>query len=285
MEAVSAVKMRKAQGVALMGRPYALHAAAILQHIMKSTIHDTHPLMRGNDSRRALVILITSDKGLAGALSSMVIKETFRMADREALDPKTLSFVTIGRKGFEHVSKRGFEVKENIVLKEEEITPKTIEGIIAMVVGEYQRGFFGSVYLAYTHFRSTMLQEPVVRKIIPLNVGDINKIIESIVPERGKFSERKETQKQDIAHEYIFEPSSAAILDELIPFLLSIEVYHAIMEAFASEHSARMVAMKNASNKAEEVTDDLTRIFNRERQAAITREVSEIVGGVEAMRT
>ncbi|MHB8652039.1 MAG: ATP synthase F1 subunit gamma [Minisyncoccota bacterium] len=284
MEAVSAVKMRKAQATALMGRPYALAAASILKRIMKSTAQDAHPLMRENGSARALVILITSDKGLAGALSAMVIKETFRMVENEALDRGTLSFITLGKKGFEYVSKRGFEIRENLVIKGEEISLEEINRIIALVVDQYRKGTFGSVYLAYTHFRSTMTQEPLVRKIVPVRVDDINKAIQAMVPERGKFSSIKEEGEQTAEREYIFEPNMPAVLDQLMPFLLSVQVYHAIMESFASEHSARMVAMKNASNKAEEVTDDLTRVFNRERQAAITREVSEIVGGVEAMR-
>ncbi|OHA85727.1 MAG: ATP synthase F1 subunit gamma [Candidatus Yonathbacteria bacterium RIFOXYD1_FULL_52_36] len=286
MEAVSAVKMRKAQVAALAGRPYALHALSILRRVMESKVPLAHPFMRKSDVRGVVMIVITSDKGLAGALNSAVIKAAVREMSARGLTREDVRFITIGKKGYEYFSKRGFTVEHALTLREDRISHETLRETTNEIMRLAHDETMGAVLAVYTHFRSTMIQEAVVRKIVPLDPLALAETVRGILPEQGKYaelagmSEAEETR----AVEYTFEPSAQSVLDELVPFLLSVELLHAVLESQASEHSARMVAMKNASSKADEVAEDLTRAFNKARQGAITSEVSEIVGGVEAMK-
>lgn len=286
MEAVSAVKMRKAQVAALAGRPYAIHALSILRRVLASTMSAAHPLMRPRDARGMVMILVTSDKGLAGALNSSVIKTAVREIERRGLAKEDVRFITIGKKGYEYFSKRGFTVEHAMTVHEDTISHEALRETVEEILRLAHDETIGGVLAVYTHFRSTMVQEAVVRQIIPLDPGALAETVRGIVPEQGKYAELADVNANGngAGVEYVFEPSAQHVLDELVPFIVSVEVIHAVLEAQASEHSARMVAMKNASSKADEVAEDLTRAFNKARQGAITSEVSEIVGGVEAMK-
>lgn len=285
MEAVSAVKMRKAQVAALAGRPYALHALSILRRVMESNVPLAHPLMRSRDGRAVVLVVVTSDKGLAGALNSAVIKAAVREIERRELVRDDVRVVTIGKKGYEYFSKRGYAIEHALTIREDAISHDTLREMTKEVMRLAGDDTIGAVLAVYTHFRSTMVQEPVVRQIVPLDPEALAETVHGILPEHGKYAELAHEAKESPASvEYIFEPSAQSVLEELVPFLVSVELLHAVLEAQASEHSARMVAMKNASSKADEVAEDLTRAFNKARQGAITSEVSEIVGGVEAMK-
>lgn len=289
MEAVSAVKMRKSQARALLGRPYAVHALSILKRVTASNAGAMHPMLRGRKEgsvgTRTLFVVVTSDKGLAGALSSGLIKEVMRAMREQKLTSEDVGFVTIGKKGFEYFSKRGFKIEHNILLREEAISIDALRELADRLTHFYTSESYDRVFVAYTHFGSTMSQKPVMRQIVPVVPAELEAIVHDIIPTRGKFAELgSQNGVSSNGTEYLFEPSAQTILDELVPFLLTVELYHAVLEAEASEHSARMVAMKNASDKAEEVAEMLTIEFNKARQTAITREVSEIVGGVEAMK-
>lgn len=286
MEAVSAVKMRKSQVAALAGRPYALHALSILRRVMESKAPLVHPLMRAREGKGMVMIVITSDKGLAGALNSAVIKAAVRSIHERNLSPEDVRLITIGKKGYEYFSKRGFTVEHALTLREDEVSLEALRETVSELVRLAEDETIGTVLAVYTHFRSTMVQESVVRQVIPIDPTALNETVQSILPEHGKYAELSDSDLNGngAGVEYVFEPSAQGVLEELVPFLLSVQLMHAVLEAQASEHSARMVAMKNASSKAEEVAQDLTRAFNKARQGAITSEVSEIVGGVEAMK-
>ena len=286
MEAVSAVKMRKAQVAALGGRPYALHALSILRRVFASNAPIAHPLMRPRSGNGAVIVVVTSDKGLAGALNSSVLKATTRNIEAQGLAREDVRFITIGKKGYEFFSKRGYTIEHNVPLREDELSANALHEVVEHIIRLTDDQTIGKVFVVYTHFRSTMVQEAVVRQMVPIDPRALEETVNAILPERGKFSGLAafDADGNGTVSEYLFEPSAQSVLEELVPFLLSVELTHAVLEAQASEHSARRVAMKNASDKADEVAEDLTREFNKARQAAITREVSEIVGGVEAMK-
>lgn len=280
MEAVSAVKMRKSQERALGGRAYAESALRILSRVSNSTEREQHRLMRDNGATGECTILLTSDKGLAGSLNSAVIKASeTHVRDH---DKKDECFICLGKKGYEHFSRRGYEVVDNETNISDEVSLSDMEKITKEAITLFEEGKVGKVYIAYQSFISTFYQEPVVRQVLPLDREALEAMVKSITPESGKYSEEIKEERQNT---YTVEPDDATVLEEIIPRLVEIVVYHAMLESKACEHSARMVAMKNASDKAKDVTKSLTLEFNKARQAAITAEVSEITGGIEALKT
>lgn len=281
MEAVSAVKMRKTQEAALAGRSYARAALSILARLSGSPALKNHPLMRSRahntDARLALVV-ITSDKGLAGALNSGVLKRAVEaIGDR---DPASVTVYAYGKKGEEYFRRRGYGIADTLVNKGDYIPLETMELFARELIDAFLRNEYDKVYVVYNNFKSTFEQEPVVRRLLPLSLGAMQDIVTGIVPTKGKWSEPKHIESPAA---YTFEPEDATLFNTLLPRLVAVAFYHMLLESKASEHSARMVAMKNASDKSKEVTSNLTRLFNKIRQAAITREVSEIISGREAL--
>ncbi len=278
MEAVSAVKMRKTQGVALAGRPYARAALQVLARLSGSADLARHPLTAVRDIRHVALVILTSDKGLAGALNSGVIA-----AAAEAALPYATDAVTVyayGRKGEEYFARRGYRVARAFENKKDAVEISVMEELSTELGRAFAGGTYDEVLVAYSNFKSTFEQVPTIRRLLPLTLPGITRLIEDIVPEKGKWSDLRAIESVPA---YSIEPDGGEVLATLAPRLTAISLYHLLLEAKASEHSARMVAMKNASDKSKEVAHDLTRLFNKIRQAAITREVSEIVGGREAL--
>lgn len=284
MEAVSAVKMRRAQASAISGRPYALAALNILKRLSNSHDVEKHPLaVPRAEVKRAALVVITSDRGFAGGLNSAVLREASKLLKREQLTKDNTDIIAIGRKGRDFFERRGFTIHTAYEKWGEGVDMEDPRTLVERLISIYDANGFDKVYMVYTNFLSTLRQEPAVRTVLPVSFNEVAKIVEGIVPEKGKYAELKADAPAP-AGGYLFEPTPEAVLTELIPLLLAIELYHAILEANASEHSARMVAMKSASDRALEVSKDLTRIYNRERQSKITSEISEIVTGVESMK-
>lgn len=282
MEAVSAVKMRKTQASALAGRPYARAALAILTRLSGSGSLKNHPLMKvrtpGVLTSKIALVLITSDKGLAGALNSGVLKCAV-----ESLEGRGVEQVTVyayGRKGEEYFRRRGYRIARSFENKGDTVPLSVMQELAREVSDAFLRGEHDKVITVYSNFKSTFEQVPTMRRLLPLSLPALRDIVEGIVPAKGKWSHEISLSAPAA---YEVEPSETEVLDALIPRLIAVSLYHMLLEAKASEHSARMVAMKNASDKSEEATHDLTRLFNKVRQAAITREVSEIIGGREAL--
>ena len=282
MEAVSAVKMRKSQERALDGRSYAHSALTILKRVSGSVDGTRHVLAQERPEKNICIVVVTSDKGLAGSLNNGVLKEIIAFAEEKGFSKENIGFICIGKKGYEFFSKRGYNVLNNYENIGDDVSAEDMRDVTKELVKLFMDGSYDAGYVAYTNFKSTFEQVPVLRKILPLSISAITEAVEGITPEKGKYAE--EASEDMNIHEYTVEPSPEDVLDELLPFLLNIEVYHALLEAKASEHSARMVAMKNASDKAGEMSRDLNLEFNKERQALITREVSEIIGGIETMK-
>jgi F-type H+-transporting ATPase subunit gamma len=219
---------------------------------------------------------------LAGALNSSVIKATERALSERSLTKENTVIIALGRRGGDYFISREW----NVIEKKENVSDTASEddlfAITHTILSLREKNEIGSCVVVYTNFLSTFEQEAVVRQIVPITTGLIQEIVAGIRPARGKYAPMKGAT--DASGVYTIEPSADEVLTVLVPKLLNIALFHALLEAKASEHSARMVAMKNATDKAKEVAKLLTRRFNRIRQAAITREVSEIVGGIEAMR-
>lgn len=280
MEAVSAVKMRKTQESAFAGRPYARAAISILARLSGSSDIAKHPLATVREVKRTALVVITSDKGLAGALNSGVIKAA--SAAIESLPKESVVVFAYGRKGEEFFRRRGYEVREAFENKLDEVPLSVMETISHDLSEGFLKGEFDQVLAAYSNFRSTFEQLPTIAMVLPLAVESIAALVAHIQPVKGKWSEAKPIASPN---SYAVEPSADEVMRILVPRLVAVSLYHMLLESKASEHSARMVAMKNASDKSKEVTRDLTRVYNKVRQAAITREVSEIVGGREALAT
>ena len=278
MEAVSAVKMRKSQERALNGRAYAAAALSVLERLAGTPDAERHPLAK-EQIGKTCIIVITSDKGLAGSLNSAVVRSVEAEIARRRLAKNDVVMIAVGRRGGDYFASRGYEVR----VKHENVSDGVSEGETRMITDKLlewkEAGEVGECVIAYQNFLSTFEQEAGVRQIVPITAEMMREMVQHIRPAKGKYApETGEKHEQPAV--YTIEPSPEEVLSALLPKLLNIAVFHALLEAKASEHSARMVAMKNATDKAKE----MARTFNKVRQAAITREVSEITSGIEAMR-
>lgn len=283
MEAVSAVKMRKSQERALAGRLYAASALSILQRLSGTADFKQGALMQSVTGSN-LFIVITSDKGLAGSLNSAVIRATEAEISRLNLDKQDVAIIGIGRRGADYFANRGYRIverHENVADSISETELKTITDTVLRLRGE---AVIGDVHVVYTNFLSTFEQQATARKIVPITPQMMAEMVKHIRPVKGKYAPSPEDQAEHNPASYTVEPSAEAIISYLLPKLLNVAIFHALLENKASEHSARMVAMKNATDNAKEKAKQYTRLFNKIRQAAITREISEITSGIEAMR-
>jgi F-type H+-transporting ATPase subunit gamma len=278
MEAVSAVKMRKTQQAAFEGRAYARAALSILARLSGSNEILRHPLTQSREVKKTALVIITSDKGLAGGLNSGVIKAAVR-----AIEGRPASTVTVyayGKKGEEYFARRNYTIAKAYENKRDDVPLSVMQELSTEFSEGFLAGQYDEVIAVYTNFKSTFEQIPTSRTLLPLSVDGISSLVRDIQPARGKWSNEPVLESPK---SYVVEPSPEEVLGILIPRLVAISLYYMLLEAKASEHSARMVAMKSASDKSKEVVHDLTRTYNRLRQAAITREVSEIVSGREAL--
>lgn len=284
MEAVSAVKMRKSQALAIGMRPYALAALTILRNVSGSIDAIKHPYLATGKGKKTLVIVVTSDKGLAGNYGSAVLKRFYRFLRDEGLSREDVALITIGRRGTEHFGKRCFSILSQYERWGDSVSLDDVGALVGIVEDAYRTGIYARVAIVYTNFISTLKQDVYVRTLLPISFESVEETVRGILPEHGKFAEMRTSDPAPIVREITYEPSPEAVLSELIPILFRIELYHSVLEANASEHSARMIAMKNASDNARDLSKALKLHFNKVRQAAITREVSEIVGGMESMK-
>lgn len=296
MEAVSAVKMRKGQERAISGRAYAAAALSVLERLSGAADLARHPLMQNRDLRnpdisgftksrpKAVIIVVTSDKGLAGALNSGVIRRVEREIQERGWTSPDLVFVGIGRRGAEYFANRGYEVRVRYENMGDGVSEAQVRAITDQVLSWHKAGEVHAVFVGYQNFISTFEQHPTLRQIVPIKPEVMRAVVAGIRPVRGKYAPTETDALVKPVATYTIEPDADTVLSELLPKLLNIALFHTLLEAKASEHSARMVAMKSATDKAKEKAVELTRVFNKVRQAAITREVSEITSGIEAMK-
>jgi F-type H+-transporting ATPase subunit gamma len=273
LQAVSASKVRRAQQAVLHTRPYATKAWQVLNHIAGQPGRSTlHPLMTEREEvRNVLVLLITGDRGLAGAYTTNIVRFTLQRFNQYKAPVK---FITVGRKGRDLMLRR-----RKTILAEFSNLPAApgfadVSAIGRLAVDEFLLGNVDEVDLIYTNFISLARQEPVIKKLLPLEVTEEG---------AGRVSEF-ERHERGSAAAYIYEPGQVEILDEIIPRFTALQVYQAILESSASEHAARMVAMKNATDAATELAGDLQLDYNKARQQTITNEMLDIAGGAEALQ-
>lgn len=257
MQMVSSAKMRKSQNVAMASRTYA-HLAWELINNVSSTARE-HPLLKDYpDAKKAGVILVTTNRGLVGSFNTNLIKKAL---SEEQLEPELLTeLVVIGRKGRETMNR----LQKNIIAEfpklDTTIPVKDIYPMVQLLIERFNTGEYKKIYVVYNHFVSMLVQEPKVKQLLP------------VVP-------KSEHQTLSIGSDVIFEPSPKQVLDHLLPRILESQVYQAILESDASEHSARMMMMKNATEAAGDLIDDLTLTYNQLRQNKITTELAEITAG------
>ena len=261
MQMVASAKMRKAQLAALAGRPYAQLMNEVLAAATAGAGEFSHPLLEKRAVKRKALILITTDKGLCGALNTNLLREASKY------DAKAL-YVSAGRKGAQFIARAKRELAAEFTFRD---TPVFAEArTISKFVQElFLEGKVDQVDVAYSNFISTLTQKPEIRTLLP--IGDIKKLEADLKGDGGK-----ESLAPASGEEYAFEPNPGAVLGNLLPHYLNYQVFQFLQEARASEHSARMVAMKNATDNAKQILKDLTLEYNKLRQASITNELLEI---------
>jgi len=283
MEMVSASKMRKSQLAALGSRPYCQLALEILGNLSEHTNYNLHPLLKRRKIEKTAILVIASDKGLCGGLNSNILKKAQKLAKEKNAD-----IIAVGKKCRDFFSRRNFKTVAEFTGIGDSVKIEETSPITELLIKYYKNGEYDSIMAVYTNFLSTLKQEAVIRQILPINIEGIREIVENIVPERGKYSDLRSKKKKEepyrYNYEYLYEPSAESVLENLLPDLLQIQIYHMILEANASEHSSRMVAMRNATDSAQKIINELTLSFNKVRQSAITKEISEITAGSEALQ-
>ena len=269
MEMVSASKMRKAQERMRAARPYGDKIRNIAAHMSGANPEYRHPfLIKRAEVKNAGVILVTTDKGLCGGLNTNVLRLlTAKLRELEVAGVK-VEATAIGNKGFGFLNRIGAKVVSHAVQIGDRPHLDKLIGPVKVQLDAYAAGKIDVVYLAYTGFINTMKQEPQIEQLLPLTAD--------------KFAQ-SDAEKRAYSWDYIYEPDAKAVVDELLVRYVEAIVFQAVAENMASEQSARMVAMKSASDNAKDVIDDLQLTYNKARQAAITKELSEIVGGAAAV--
>ena len=283
MEAVAAVKMRRSEEVALHARPFAYAALEILKNITARGGEETlrSPLMEKRQEKKILLVVVTSDKGLAGSFNTNILRASDAFL---SLCTVPSDIVAVGKRGRDYYLRRGRNIAHEFLGSGDLVHPSETKPISLFLKEKFTSGGYDNVVIVYTNFISALKQKVVTRQLLPFTRETLEKIVAGLTPLQGKYSNgHLEARLPSQEVDYLFEPSPAQVLKELMPTLLDIEVYHAVVEANASEHSSRMVAMKNASENAGELIDSLTIQYNKSRQAQITRELTEITAGTEAL--
>ena len=258
MEMIAASKMRQAQLRVLAARPYSEKMREVLGNLAAQprTDDDSHPLLQHREIKRITVIHITADRGLCGGLNANMNRRTASFILEQSVP---VNLITVGRKGRDFMSRYDRDIRAEFTQLGDKPSLVDTTPISRVVIDDYTNKLTDEIYLAYTEFITTVLQRPVLWKLLPI--------------EPTKFE-----RAQNI--EYIYEPSASIVLNELLPRYLEMQVYHAILESIASEQSIRMVAMRNATDNANEMIEDLTLIYNKARQELITEELLDIAGGI-----
>lgn len=266
MKLMSAARLRRAQENITKLRPYALQTMDMIASLAARAGDDEekHPLLARREPNRVLFVILTSDRGLAGAFNSGVSKAAYRAYTEMRAAGKSVEVATVGRKGGDFFRRRGVKIDRTFPNMWEKLSYTKANEIGDFIVNEYTKNGLDAAYLCYNEFKSAISQKIVVEKILPIE------------PKPGAAEEQ--------AVDYIYEPDQKTILNTILPLYVNVEVYRALLESVASEHGARMTAMDNATNNAQDMIKRLTLQANRARQAAITTELMEIIGGAEALK-
>ena len=273
MEMVAASKMRRAQERMRSARPYADKVRAIAAHMSAANPEYRHPFMVKNEgAKTAGLILVTTDKGLCGGMNTNILRASLSKIKELDQSGVSIEASAIGGKGLGFLNRLRATVVSQVTQLGDTPHLEKLIGAIKVQLDLYSEGKINAVYLAYTRFVNTMKQEPVIEQLLPLSTEDL----------QSKVAEGA-TDLPKASWDYIYEPDAQTVVDDLLVRYVEALVYQAVAENMASEQSARMVAMKAASDNAKTVINELQLVYNKSRQAAITKELSEIVGGAAAV--
>ena len=269
MEMVAASKMRKAQDRMRAARPYADKVRNIAAHMSQANPDYSHPYLTApSEVKRVGMIVVTTDKGLCGGLNTNILRLVLnRMKEFDARGVP-VQVTAIGNKGLAFMTRLGAQLVSQEVNLGDTPSLDRLIGAIKVQLDDYAAGKIDAVYLAYNRFINTMRQEPMLEQLLPLSADRLD---------------QTEEEKRSYAWDYIYEPDAKTVIDELLVRYVEALVYQAVAENMASEQAARMVAMKAASDNAKKIIEELRLVYNKSRQAAITKEISEIVGGAAAV--
>jgi len=272
MELVAAAKMRKAVNAVLETRDYANTAWEIVRNLAAKTDRSKHPLLQRKEQvKKVGLIMITSNRGLCGGFNREIIETVARyMREHKRQDAEVEAEVfLLGKRGRDIMFKHGHEIiaeftKFDVATRISEVTP-----LAKAVIADYTAGKYNKVVIAYTDYKSAITQKPIIKKLLPIERED---------DELG-FVDNERHQEESDTRDYLFEPTPDAVLDQMLARMIELQVYQALLESNASEHSARMLAMRTASEAAGDMIEDLTFAYNQARQEAITTELADISGG------
>ncbi|MDO8677738.1 MAG: ATP synthase F1 subunit gamma [Acidobacteriota bacterium] len=279
MKMVSSSKLRRAQERILRSRPYAKEMLRVFNHLATRTENATHPLLNDDPlAARTLLIVITADRGLCGSFNTNVVKSAiqFTIDQPKSPDGRDVAMALVGRKGRDFFMRRGFDVLYEEVGIFQNVKWSHAQSIATTAIKEFLGPDISSVYLVYNEFRSAISQRVVIEKLLPiprLRAEDIDS---------GASARQAPDVSASAAVDYLFEPDPQQLLNTLLPMHVAVQIQRALLESAAAEHAARMQSMDSATRNAKEMVDRLTLYMNKVRQAAITREIIEVVSGAQA---
>jgi F-type H+-transporting ATPase subunit gamma len=272
MEMVAASRMKRAQDAILAARPYSDELRSALRRVggAAGVTEETDPLLAVRPVRRIGLIVITTDRGLAGSLNANAIRAVLRwvgarLEGREGEEAVEIAAITVGRKGRDALRRAGIPIAAHFPGLGDRPTFGDVTPLARLVTEDFVEGRFDEIGIAYSTFVTTLSQKPIIQTVLPVASPDM------------------EAEEERTNDEYLFEPSPEEVLSRLLPHYVAINIYRAILENNASEQSARMIAMRNSTDNANELIEDLTLVYNKTRQATITREMIEIASGAEAL--
>jgi len=281
MQMVAASKMRRSQDRVLATRAYTERAWRILTHLasQREETEELHPLLRRPEQVRSIgLIVITGDRGLCGGYNNNILRvamDSLAPADGRKTTQVPVKLITVGRRGSDYMARLGRDIVAHFPAMPDQPRLADAIALAGVAMDGFCEGEFDLVLLAYTDFVNTLVQKPVVRRLLPVLIGETG--------EEAMCEYIPEPQPLEVP-KYIYEPDPRSILDTVVPRFIELRLYQAVLESVASEHSARMVAMQNATDNAVDLIDELTLTYNQVRQQDITREMLDIAGGAEALR-
>jgi len=264
MKMVAAARLRRAQERIIEARPFADKMREVLQSLSLRTDPEVHPLLARREMKRVELVVITTDRGLCGSFNQNVFRRVERFFRENRPLHEEISLTLVGRKGLEYFRRRGASIIRDYVNRFRDIDYEAAATIGRDVIEDYTSEAVDGVFLVYNEFRSPLVQRIMIKELLPI--------------------EPIEAEPDYYPVEYIYEPSADAILSELLPRYVEVQIYRALLESVAGEHGARMMAMDAATENAQDMIERLTLMYNKARQSAITKEMLEIVAGAEALR-
>lgn len=287
MELVASAKMRKVAQAVLASRPYTDHAWELLLNLAKRTDPSKHPLLQDRSEVKTIgLVVMTSNRGLVGALNSNLVNAAVKAArELTGATGAEVKVILLGTKGRAMVTQYRFTAAAEFTKQEIASSVREIRPIAKMVIDDFRKGMYDKIVVAYMDYVSTLLQKPRVKQILPLSAAGFMSGVAGLAESAERANIVAEEAAEEKHFEYLFEPNPDTVLEEVLPRLVEMQLYRAVLEANASEQAARMMAMRNATDAAGELIDDLTLSYNQARQAAITQDLAEISAGRAALES